>query len=1131
MKNMAIDANNTLNIFSYLWQLIELTIIKPMPKSFKYDIVRDCEFLYKDKTFRNLYDIICARGDIDAAEWIEKDTVKSLTFTQLAALADNYAAALGKMFGGKGRVCISLDSCKDWFPIFWGLVRSGHDILTLDANLPDTKAEDVMDQTGCIGIISAKYHELDAKYKQVLASDLENLPVVSDYSPVWGHNIALCTSGTTSDSKIFLYNEETICYLALFSAKVYRENHLLIDNETFKTLAFLPFHHILGFAAIFIWSHFLGDTTVYLKDRSPITISRTVKTCHVNQIVAVPLLANSISKGLMAEVNKQGVLERTIFNAMLNLSLATQAIAPKTGLKLAKSLFRGVQKKIFGTEMKSIVLGGSHTDAESLKILNGIGYFTICGYGMTETAINGFETSYRLDNRLLGSIGAPMEYTEYRIKPLGKDDDTINKKGKPGKIGELQIRGKGLHDARIVDGKILPPDIDKDGWFSTGDIIRIVEPTKQYFIEGRLKEVIVNESGENVYPDELEDSFLDIEGVSQYTVIGLKKKDSHYEDITLVMNVGEKISDEAFVENLGHVIRTINKGLPVFTKLTKAVVTGKSLPVANGFKVKRAALKKMLESKELEVKAIDLSSRKEDDGILAEKKKEASKEQDNRNAELTKMVCGIYSQILNIPAQEIDINADFIEDLGGDSLQMLSIITKAEDMFGVMIPTESYVRCTTIKGAVEMLSELIYGTEVSSGVPRLVKRNPVTDFEQTQEYKVFKARREALTANGGHDPYFVVHESPLRDTSIVAGRTYIDFGNYNYVGMSGRKEVSEAAKTAIDKYGTSASGSRLLAGEKPIHGELERAIAQWKNAESALVLVGGHSTNVTVVGNFCGKNDLILYDALAHNSIDQGCKLSDAVAKPFPHNDLATLEQILKAQRQYFEKVLIVIEGVYSMDGDVSDVPGFVALKKKYGCFLMVDEAHSSCVLGKTGGGVDEYFQLAQDDIDIKYGTLSKGLGTCGGYVAGKKTLIDYFRYNLPGFVFSVGISPALAAGSLEAIHQLQNNPSIMENLHSNIKYFADEAKKRKLDICLAGESAIIPILVGKDEDAVALSNELESRGILVPPALYPAVPKNKARLRFDVISEHKPEQMLYALKTLVQAAKDLGIELPSREY
>ncbi|HUM61943.1 MAG TPA: aminotransferase class I/II-fold pyridoxal phosphate-dependent enzyme, partial [Clostridia bacterium] len=356
----------------------------------------------------------------------------------------------------------------------------------------------------------------------------------------------------------------------------------------------------------------------------------------------------------------------------------------------------------------------------------------------------------------------------------------------------------------------------------------------------------------------------------------------------------------------------------------------------------------------------------------------------------------------------------------------------------------------------------------------------------------------------------------------------LNFGSYNYVAMSGRKEVQEAAKAAIDEYGTSASGSRLLAGEKSLYQELEAELAEWKNAEAALVLVSGHATNVTFVGNFCGKDDLIVYDALAHNSIDQGTRLSQATAKPFPHNDHVALESILKAQRSKYKKCLIVIEGAYSMDGDIANVPAFVALKKQYGCFLMVDEAHSACVIGKTGGGVDEYFGLERGDVDIKMGTLSKGLGTCGGYLAGPRVIIDYLRYNLPGFVFSVGISPPLAAGTLTAIRLLRRDPSIIQSLENAINTFVREAHKRHLNTCLAGHTAIIPILVGSDENAFLLSNMLRHKGIFVPPAVFPAVPKGKARLRFCVVSEHKPEQIVRALDALLEAAEEAGIELPA---
>ena len=398
-------------------------------------------------------------------------------------------------------------------------------------------------------------------------------------------------------------------------------------------------------------------------------------------------------------------------------------------------------------------------------------------------------------------------------------------------------------------------------------------------------------------------------------------------------------------------------------------------------------------------------------------------------------------------------------------------------------------------------------------------------FEDTPEFKAFQERYTELMSDG--NPYFIVHDSPLTDTSLMDGKRVLNFGSYNYAGMSGRKEVSDAAIDAIRKYGTSASGSRLLAGEKSLDQQLEREIADWKHTEAALVLVGGHSTNVTFVGNFVGPGDLVVYDSLIHNSVAEGCRLSHATARPFPHNDYEALRRILSTRRDRFSKVLIVIEGVYSMDGDVAPVPEFVKVKKEFGCFLMVDEAHSTCVIGETGGGVDEYFHLAPTDIDIKMGTLSKGLGACGGYIAGSKNLIEYMRYSLPGFVFSVGISPALAAAALKALELVRHDPSVMENMRRNVQCFMAEAKKHHFNTCLAGETAILPILVGDEEAAMVLSNAMREKGVFVPPAIYPAVPRGGARLRFCVTAAHKPEQIVEALDKLDACAREHGIQLP----
>jgi 8-amino-7-oxononanoate synthase len=407
--------------------------------------------------------------------------------------------------------------------------------------------------------------------------------------------------------------------------------------------------------------------------------------------------------------------------------------------------------------------------------------------------------------------------------------------------------------------------------------------------------------------------------------------------------------------------------------------------------------------------------------------------------------------------------------------------------------------------------------------PMTEPRKRIATFEDSIEHRQFACR---IAQVGTDNPYFVCHDMPLRDTSLVDGRRVINFGSYNYLGMSGHPEVSAAAKAAIDRYGTSASGSRVLAGEKKIYQELEREIAGWKNTEDSLVLAAGNLTNTTCIGNFCNANDAIFYDVLSHNSIDQGCRLSAAFTKRFPHNDFGALERTLRRTRDQYEKVLIVVEGVYSMDGDIAPIPQFVALKRKYGCFLLVDEAHSAGVLGKTGGGVDEHFGLDSDDIDLKVGTLSKATGSIGGYIAGTANLVSYLRYNLPGFLFAAGISPPSAAAALAAIRLLRHDPSILARLHDNIAFFVAEARRRNFNICGAGQSAIVPIMIGRDQDAFAISKRMLSKGVFVPTAAYPAVPKNKARLRFSVISEHGHDQIVQVLDCLSETIQESNWDL-----
>ncbi|QUQ68742.1 type I polyketide synthase [Kutzneria sp. CA-103260] len=376
---------------------------------------------------------------------------------------------------------------------------------------------------------------------------------------------------------------------------------------------------------------------------------------------------------------------------------------------------------------------------------------------------------------------------------------------------------------------------------------------------------------------------------------------------------------------------------------------------------------------------------------------------------------------------------------------------------------------------------------------------------------------------GLRNPYFVTHEGINASRTRVGGTDLICFSSYNYVGLSGHPAVTAAAKDALDRYGTSVSAARMLSGDRPLHAELDGAIADLLGTEAALTLVSGHATNVTVIGHLLGPDDLVVHDALAHDSVLQGCRLSGATRRPFPHGDLAALDELLGRARRKFRRVLIVVEGIYSMDGDIADLPELLRIKKRHGAMLMVDEAHSIGVLGTSGGGIGEHFGVDRAGVDIWMGTLSKAFASCGGYVAGSRALIDYFRYTLPGFVYSVGMTPANAAAALAAMRQLRAEPDRLTVLRQRSKLFAMLASDAGINIGASRDTPVVPCIVGSSMRSFVLANALYDRGVSVCPIVHPAVEEQQARLRFFVTAEHTSEEIAYTVGVLADELARLG--------
>ncbi|MGN6460106.1 MAG: aminotransferase class I/II-fold pyridoxal phosphate-dependent enzyme, partial [Pseudolabrys sp.] len=338
---------------------------------------------------------------------------------------------------------------------------------------------------------------------------------------------------------------------------------------------------------------------------------------------------------------------------------------------------------------------------------------------------------------------------------------------------------------------------------------------------------------------------------------------------------------------------------------------------------------------------------------------------------------------------------------------------------------------------------------------------------------------------------------------------------YDYLGLNGHPDILEAAEQAIRRYGVSPSASRVVAGERQVHRDLEQALARNYAAEDAVVMVSGYATNLGVIGQLVGPKDLIVYDAVSHNSVVMGGVLSGATRRSFAHNDLDNLEEILVTSRAKYHRVLIVVEGLYSMDGDYPDLPRLIDIKRRHRAWLMVDEAHALGVLGTRGGGVAEHFDVDPRDVDIWMGTLSKTLAGCGGYIAGSAMLVDYVRTLCNAFVYSVGMPPVIAAAAGKALEIMHREPERVVQLRHNSRYFQAGARTRGMDTGRAPGTAVCPIIVGDSVAAVYLSQRMFDRGINVQPVLYPAVPAKTARLRFFLTAMHSEADMDVALEAL----------------
>jgi 8-amino-7-oxononanoate synthase len=344
-----------------------------------------------------------------------------------------------------------------------------------------------------------------------------------------------------------------------------------------------------------------------------------------------------------------------------------------------------------------------------------------------------------------------------------------------------------------------------------------------------------------------------------------------------------------------------------------------------------------------------------------------------------------------------------------------------------------------------------------------------------------------------------------------AGR-FVSFANYDYLGLGEDRRVRQAAADAALVFGVGAEASRLVGGSRSVHDLLEREIAEFLGVEDAVTLVSGWMTNASLLGYLLTRSDLIIVDELAHNSIVVGADVSHAKVLSFDHGNLDDLEAVLAEHRPRAKRALIVVEGLYSMDGDMPDLPRVVALKRKYEAWLMVDEAHSIGVLGASGRGICEHFGIDPREIDFIIGTLSKTFAASGGFIAGRRTVIEWLRFTLPASMFSVGLSPVICAAVREGLSILQHEPWRTARVQDNSRYFVEEAKARDLNVGPAVGAGVVSIQFPNYDVCMQAAEKLLEGGYYAPPIPIMAVPKNKPRIRFFISASHSQADIAGAL-------------------
>lgn len=660
-------------------------------------------------TMQDIYEATMARCPKKTAYiyFDESGKPRRRTYDDFRSRVFTTASKLSKILSGVPHgaiVGLKLKNSPSWGVFFWAILMTGHRPLLIDFRLAKFNTDNLLKQSQAAALITNAEEEYCVPHYR--SNEVYNQASDYSFSPDWANHVIFCSSGTTGDAKMMIYSGQNLCHQILACRSIPENTLDLMYPSEIRILAMLPFHHIFGFVAVFLWFSYFGKIVVYPSSMSTADLLYAAKKGKVTHLFSVPLFWDGVAQTVTRQITAAGGTKADLFARLVAYN--DRKISKKeAGLASRKFILKVFQKKVLGTSLRYAISGGGFLSPKTSAIINGLGYPLYNGFGMTEVGVASVEMSPKVEQRLRSSIGKPFYGVEYKI---GEEGKTVDEDGNVS--GQLYVRSKITHKKEIIGG-VLQDTKTFDGFFPTGDVAS-VDSTGNYFLKGRIKDTIILANGENVYPDEIEYYFKDVKHLTNAVCLGAKLPGETEEKIVLVCEIDNAVSKED-IEKIYEDLKAINGTLPNEKKIQKFLIDKHPLPLSGSMKVKRFELRKAIESGS-------------DDFLDNEKKQQAevsfegyAKEQVE---EILARVTKVFSKVLLLPEIKVGPNAIWTTDLGGDSMSYIDMVGELNNEFNVEIPQELYGVLGTANGFTREILDLLSekGELKEAGAPKKARK-------------------------------------------------------------------------------------------------------------------------------------------------------------------------------------------------------------------------------------------------------------------------------------------------------------------------------------------------------------------------------------------------------------------------